>query len=40
MRRGDALLGMVTIVASEAGIEQLLWIMNPDKINSMAGVTK
>jgi hypothetical protein len=40
MRRGDTLLGMVTIVASEAGIEQLLWMMNPDKIAAMADVTE
>jgi RNA polymerase sigma-70 factor (ECF subfamily) len=32
MHRGDALLGIVTIVASEAGIEQLLWTLNPDKL--------
>jgi RNA polymerase sigma-70 factor (TIGR02957 family) len=37
LRRGDTLLGAVTIVASEAGIEQVLWMMNPDK---MAAVTK
>ena len=40
LRRGDTLLGMVTVVASEDGIEQLLWIMNPDKMTAMATVTK
>jgi RNA polymerase sigma-70 factor (ECF subfamily) len=40
MRRGDTLLGMVTAVASEAGIEQLLWMMNPEKIAALAEVTK
>jgi RNA polymerase sigma-70 factor (ECF subfamily) len=40
MWRGDTLLGLVTINASEAGIDQLLWIMNPDKITALAAVTK
>ena len=40
LRRGDTLLGAVTIVASEAGIEQVLWMMNPDKLAAMAGVTE
>jgi hypothetical protein len=39
MRRGDTLLGMVTIVASEDGIEQLLWMLNLAKIKTMADVT-
>jgi RNA polymerase sigma-70 factor (TIGR02957 family) len=40
LRRGDELLGVVTIVASEAGIDQVLWMMNTDKIGPHAGVTK
>jgi len=39
MRRGDTLLGMVTINASEAGIDQVLWMMNLDKIAALAAVT-
>ena len=39
LRRGDSLMGVLTVVASEAGIEQLLWLMNPDKIGPHAGVT-
>jgi RNA polymerase sigma-70 factor (ECF subfamily) len=39
MRRGDTLLGMVTVVASEDGIDQVLWMMNPEKIAAMADVT-
>jgi RNA polymerase sigma-70 factor (TIGR02957 family) len=39
LRRGDTLLGMVTVVASEAGIDQVLWMMNPEKIAATAGVT-
>jgi RNA polymerase sigma-70 factor (ECF subfamily) len=39
MRRGDALLGLVTINASEAGIDQVLWVMNLDKIAAVAAVT-
>jgi len=39
LRRGDQLLGVVTVVASEDGIEQILWMMNPDKIGPHAGVT-
>jgi RNA polymerase sigma-70 factor (ECF subfamily) len=40
LRRGDTLLGLVTAVASADGIEQLLWIMNPDKMTAVAAVTK
>lgn len=40
MRRGDTLLGLITINASEAGIDQVLWMMNPDKITTLAAVTK
>ncbi|WP_326557395.1 RNA polymerase sigma-70 factor [Micromonospora sp. NBC_01796] len=40
MRRGDALLGLVTINVSEAGIDQVLWMMNPDKLAAVAAVTK
>ncbi|GAA2501427.1 RNA polymerase sigma-70 factor [Winogradskya humida] len=32
LRRGDTLLGMVTVVASEDGIDQVLWLMNPEKL--------
>lgn len=39
MRRGDTLLGMVTIVASAEGIEQVLWMLNLAKITTMADVT-
>jgi RNA polymerase sigma-70 factor (ECF subfamily) len=38
LRRGDEVLGVVTVVASEAGIHQVLWMMNPDKIGPHAGV--
>ena len=37
---GGTVLGIVTIVASEAGIEQLLWMMNPDKIATMLDATR
>jgi RNA polymerase sigma-70 factor (ECF subfamily) len=40
MRRGDTLLGMVTVNGSEPGLDQVLWMMNPDKIADMAAVTK
>ncbi|MGW4463776.1 RNA polymerase sigma-70 factor [Micromonospora sp. NPDC004704] len=40
MRRGDALLGLVTINVSEAGIDQVLWMMNPDKLAAVAAVTE
>jgi RNA polymerase sigma-70 factor (ECF subfamily) len=39
LRRGDQLLGMVTLTASADGIDQVLWMMNPEKIGPMAGVT-
>ncbi|HEX8345034.1 MAG TPA: hypothetical protein VF657_09850 [Actinoplanes sp.] len=32
LHRGDTVLGMVTLDASEDGIEQVLWMMNPDKL--------
>jgi RNA polymerase sigma factor (sigma-70 family) len=38
--RGREVLGLVTITVSEAGIEQVLWQMNPEKIGPRAGVTK
>jgi RNA polymerase sigma-70 factor (TIGR02957 family) len=37
--RGDTLLGVVTIDASENGIEQVLWMMNPDKLTAAVAVT-
>jgi RNA polymerase sigma-70 factor (ECF subfamily) len=40
LRRGDTLLGLVTVVASEDGIDQVLWIMNPEKIAALADVTR
>ena len=40
LRRGDEVLGLVTIAASEDGIEQVLWQMNPAKLGPRAGVTK
>jgi RNA polymerase sigma-70 factor (ECF subfamily) len=40
MRRGGALLGLVTVNASAAGIDQVLWMMNPDKIAPSVAVTK
>jgi RNA polymerase sigma-70 factor (TIGR02957 family) len=39
LRRGGELLGMVTVNASSAGIDQVLWMMNPGKIAAMADVT-
>ncbi|WNM39200.1 RNA polymerase sigma-70 factor [Micromonospora halotolerans] len=39
MRRGDAVLGIVTVVASSEGIDQVLWMMNSEKIAAMADVT-
>ncbi|MEU4476294.1 RNA polymerase sigma-70 factor [Micromonospora sp. NPDC023888] len=39
MRRGDTVLGIVTVVASADGIDQVLWMMNPEKITAMADVT-
>ncbi|MER7002864.1 sigma-70 family RNA polymerase sigma factor [Dactylosporangium sp. NPDC000555] len=38
MRRGDTLLGVVTVNASESGIDQVLWMMNLDKIAALAAV--
>jgi RNA polymerase sigma-70 factor (ECF subfamily) len=35
LRRGDTLLGAVTVVASEAGIDQVLWMMNPEKVGAV-----
>jgi len=40
LRRGDTLLGAVTLEASKDGIEQVLWMMNPEKVAALAGVTK
>jgi hypothetical protein len=40
LRRGGTLLGMVTINASESGIDEVLWMMNLDKIGALAAVTK
>jgi RNA polymerase sigma-70 factor (TIGR02957 family) len=40
LHRGDTLLGMVTVDASEDGIEQVLWMMNPDKLAAAFAVTK
>jgi RNA polymerase sigma-70 factor (ECF subfamily) len=40
LHRGDELLGVVTVAASEARIDQVLWMMNPDKIGRYGGVTK
>jgi RNA polymerase sigma-70 factor (ECF subfamily) len=34
LRRGETLLGLVTVVASQDGIDQLLWVLNPDKLGS------
>ena len=39
LRRGDTPLGLVTVVASEDGIDQVLWIMNLEKIAALADVT-
>ncbi|WP_426502554.1 sigma-70 family RNA polymerase sigma factor [Dactylosporangium sp. McL0621] len=40
LRRGGTLLGLVTINASEAGIDQVLWMINLDKIAALPAVTK
>jgi RNA polymerase sigma-70 factor (TIGR02957 family) len=40
LRRGDTVLGVVTIDASGDGIERLLWMMNPDKLAAASAVTK
>jgi hypothetical protein len=40
LRRDGELLGVVTVNASSAGIDQVLWMMNPGKIAAMAEVTK
>jgi RNA polymerase sigma-70 factor (TIGR02957 family) len=32
LRRGETLLGAVTVVASDDGIDQVLWMMNPGKL--------
>ncbi|WP_433727591.1 RNA polymerase sigma-70 factor [Actinoplanes sp. CA-051413] len=40
LRRGDTPLGVVAIDASEDGIEQVLWMMNPDKLTAAVAVTK
>jgi len=40
LRRGETLLGVVTIDASEDGIERVLWMMNPDKLAAAVAVTK
>jgi RNA polymerase sigma-70 factor (TIGR02957 family) len=32
LRRGDTLLGVVTVDASADGIDQVLWMMNPEKL--------
>ncbi|MEV6634537.1 sigma-70 family RNA polymerase sigma factor [Actinoplanes sp. NPDC051470] len=37
MRRGDALLGLVTLTASADGIDQLLWQLNTSKLGAVAG---
>ena len=37
MRRGGTLIGAVTLDVSDAGIEQVLWMMNPGKL---AAVTR
>jgi RNA polymerase sigma-70 factor (TIGR02957 family) len=39
IRRGAELLGMVTVNASESGIDQVLWMMNLDKLAAVAAVT-
>ena len=36
---GDTLLGVVVVDASADGIEQVLWIMNPDKLAAAVAVT-
>ncbi|WBB80369.1 sigma factor-like helix-turn-helix DNA-binding protein [Micromonospora sp. WMMD882] len=38
LSRGGTLLGVVAVVASEAGVEQLLWMLNPDKLGAFAPV--
>ncbi|BCY09219.1 RNA polymerase sigma-70 factor [Actinoplanes sp. L3-i22] len=40
LRRGDTLLGVVTVDASADGIEQVLWMMNPAKLGAAVAVTK
>ena len=36
LRRGGTLLGVVSIDASEDGIEQVRWMMNPGKLAAVA----
>ena len=36
LRRGDETLAVLTVDASSDGIEQVLWMMNPDKIAALA----
>jgi RNA polymerase sigma-70 factor (TIGR02957 family) len=40
LRRGDTPLGVVTVDASAEGIEQVLWMMNPEKLAAAVAVTK
>ncbi|MFG1610825.1 RNA polymerase sigma-70 factor [Actinoplanes sp. NPDC049265] len=37
LRRGDQLLGLVTLTATADGVDRLLWQMNPAKLRSYAG---
>jgi len=36
MSRDGQVFGVVALVASVDGIEQLLWVMNPDKLSRVA----
>jgi RNA polymerase sigma-70 factor (TIGR02957 family) len=40
LHRGGTPLGLVTVDASADGIEQVLWVMNPDKLVAAGAVTK
>jgi RNA polymerase sigma-70 factor (ECF subfamily) len=37
LRRGGAVYGLLTISASAEGIDQVLWMVNPDKITAVSG---
>ncbi|MEU8613400.1 RNA polymerase sigma-70 factor [Actinoplanes sp. NPDC048791] len=39
LHRGDTVLGMVTVDASEDGIEKVLWMMKPGKLAAAVAVT-
>jgi RNA polymerase sigma-70 factor (ECF subfamily) len=36
VKRGDTVLALLSISSSQSGIDQLLWVMAPDKLNHIA----